>query len=53
MVLTDKNRMTITSAAVDGFHQAEARLERTANKLAKQTGSTEQAPDAVSLSEKS
>jgi len=27
MVLTDKNRMTITSAAVDGIHQAEARLE--------------------------
>ena len=51
MVPADKNSMTITSAAVDGIHQAEARLEQTANRLAKQTDSTGQAPDVVSLSD--
>jgi len=51
MVPADKSRMTITGAAVDGIHQAEARLEQTANRLAKQTDSTEQAPDVVSLSD--
>ena len=51
MVPADKTRMTITSAAVDGIHQAEARLEQTANRLATQTDSTEQAPDVVSLSD--
>jgi flagellar hook-associated protein FlgK len=51
MVVTDKSRMTIISGAVDSIHQAEARLERTANRLAKQTDSTEQAPDVVSLSD--
>jgi hypothetical protein len=43
--------MTITSAAVDGIHQAEARLEQTAARLAKQTDSTGQGPDVVSLSD--
>jgi len=51
MVPADKNRMTITSAAVDGIHQAEARLEQTASRVAKQTDSTDQAPDVVSLSD--
>jgi flagellar basal body rod protein FlgC len=51
MVPADKNGMTITSAAVDGIHQAEARLEQTATRLAKQTDSTGQAPDVVSLSD--
>lgn len=51
MGLTDKGRMTITSAALDGIHQAEARPEQTATRLAKQTDSTAQGPDVVSLSD--
>jgi flagellar hook-associated protein FlgK len=51
MGLTDKNAMTITSTAVDGIRDSEARLERTAARLAKQTDLTAQGPDAVSLSD--
>jgi hypothetical protein len=43
--------MTITSAALDGIHRAEARLEQTAVRLAKQTDSSSQGPDVVSLSD--
>ena len=43
--------MTIASTAVDGIHRAEAQLERTATRLAKQTGLTAQGPDVVSLSD--
>ena len=43
--------MTITSAAVDGIHQAEALLDQTAARLATQTDLTTQGPDVVSLSD--
>ena len=43
--------MTITSAAVDGIHHAESRLEQIATRVARQTNLTEQGPDVVSLSD--
>ena len=42
--------MTITRAAIDGIHRAEARLEQTAARLAKPRD-LEHGPDEVSLSD--
>ena len=43
--------MTISSAAVEGIHRAEARLEQTATREARQTDVAGQGPDVVSLSD--
>jgi hypothetical protein len=43
--------MTITNASVEGIHNAEALLDQTATRIAKQTDSSEQGPDVVSLSD--
>jgi flagellar hook protein FlgE len=43
--------MTISTSAVEGIHQGEALLEKTAIRLAKQTDSAGQGPDVVSLSD--
>ena len=43
--------MTIASAAVEGIHRAEARLEQTASGVARQTDVAGQGLDVVSLSD--
>ena len=51
MAPTDKHRMAISDSTVNGIHQAEAQLEQTATRVAKQTDLTAQGPDVVSLSD--